>query len=241
MRVTVRRLVIDSECEPPAEGRRSPMRKWSLPLICAISALFLSSSPSKAQSVFAKDGNVFLKSRSGQTKQLTTSGRDYQPCLSPDRRRILFVRHTPGKTVPTPLGDAEATELWLVDSDGKAPELVVTGREDEDPKKSLADFSSSQFSPDGRRIFFMSVGWVTSGAVHVVDIQTKRESFVSPGNTLEIIQKGRYRGYLIVQEHKYFFGSKVGSYDHYWLLTADGREVRDIGEERSYRNFKKRV
>jgi len=173
--------------------------------------------------------------------QLTTLGRDYQASLSPDRRRIAFVRRTSGKTVQTPLGDTEATELWLVDSEGGHLELLVSGKQGDDPKTILADFSSPQFSPDGRRIYFMSTGWVTSGAVHVVDIQSKRESFVSPGNTLEVIQKGKYRGYLIVQEHKYFFGAKVGSYDHYWLLTPNGKEIRHIGEERNYRNFKKRV
>ena len=217
------------------------MRKWLLVPICSILALAFSSASSKAQSVYAKDGNVFIKNRSGQTEQLTTLGRDSQPSLSPDRRRITFVRSTPGKTVQTSLGDTGATELWLVDSDGKRPELLVSGKEDGDPKKSLADFSSPQFSPDGRKIYFMSVGWVTSGAVHVVDIQSKIESFVSPGNTLDVIQKGKYRGYLIVQEHKYFSRGKVGSYDHYWLLTPRGREIRHIGGERDYRNFKKHV
>jgi dipeptidyl aminopeptidase/acylaminoacyl peptidase len=217
------------------------MRKWSLLLICTILALSLSSSSSKAQSVFVKDGNVFLKNGSGQTKQLTTSGRDYQPGLSPDRRRIAFVRRTPGRTVQTPLSDTEATELWLVDSDGEHAELLVSGKEADEPKTILADFSSPQFSPDGQRIYFLSAGWVTSGAVHVVDIQSRTESFVSPGNTLEVIQKGKYRGYLIVQEHKYFVGAKVGSYDDYWLLTPSGTEIRHIGGERSYRNFKKRV
>jgi len=203
--------------------------------------LVLFSSPSKAQSVFVKDGNICLKNRSGQTKQLTTSGRDYRPILSSDRRRIAFLRRTPGKTVQTPLGNTEATELWLVDNDGEHLELLVSGKEGDDPKTILADFSWPQFSPDGQRIYFLSTGWVTSGAVHVVDIQSRRESFVSPGNTLEVIQKGRYRGYLIVQEHKYRVGAKVGSYDDYWLLTPTGTEIRHIGGERSYRNFKRNV
>ena len=215
------------------------MRKWSLLPICSILTLAFSSAPSKAQSVFAKDGNVFIRHSPGQTKQLTTLGCDSQPSLSPDRTRVAFVRRTPGKTVQTSLSDTEATELWVVNSDGKQPELLVSGKEDEDPKRSLADFSSPQFSPDGRRIYFMSVGWVTSGAVHVVDIQSKRESFVSPGNTLDVIQKGKYRGYLIAQKHKYFFGAKVGSYDHYWLLTPNGKEIRRIGGERNYWNFKR--
>jgi len=215
------------------------MLKWPVLLIFSILVLGFSSAPSKAQSVFAKDGNVFIKSRPSQTKQLTTLGRDSQPSLSSDRRRIAFVRSTPGRTIQTSLGDTEATELWLVDIAGKYPELLVSGKEDPDPKKSLADFSSPQFSPDGRRIYFMSVGWVTSGAVHVVDIQSKRESFVSPGNTLDVIQKGKYRGYLIAQKHKYFFRAKVGSYDHYWLLTPNGKVIRRIGGERNYWNFKR--
>jgi len=128
-----------------------------------------------------------------------------------------------------------------VDSDGEHLELLVSGKEGSDPKRSLADFSSPQFSPDGQRIYFLSAGWVTSGAVHVVDIQSRRESFVSPGNTLEVIQKGKYRGYLIVQEHKYFVGAKVGSYDDYWLLTPKGREISHIGGAREYQNFKKAV
>src|SRR5437660_9310569 len=138
-----------------------PMRKWSLLPICSILALAFSSASSKAQSVFAKDGNVFIRHRPGQTKQLTTLGCDSQPSLSPDRTRVAFVRRTPGKTVQTSLSDTEATELWVVNSDGKQPELLVSGKEDEDPKRSLADFSSPQFSPDGRRIYFMSIGWVT--------------------------------------------------------------------------------
>src|SRR6266446_1086774 len=139
MRVTttVQRLVIDSDCERPANGKHFPMRKWSLLLLCSILALALYSAPSKAQSVFAKDGNVFITDGSGQTKQLTTLGRDSQPSLSPDRRRIAFVRSTPGKTVQTSLSDTEATELWLVDGHGEHVELLVSGKEDDDPKKSL--------------------------------------------------------------------------------------------------------
>ena len=58
---------------------------------------------------------------------------------------------------------------------------------------------------------------------------------------MEVIQKGNYRGYLIVQMHKYHFGKNLESYDDYWLLTAKGKEVRRIGGERNYRNFKKRI
>ena len=40
----------------------------------------------------AKDGNTLLRAGKGEAKQLTTSGRDSAPVLSPDRRWAVFVR-----------------------------------------------------------------------------------------------------------------------------------------------------
>jgi dipeptidyl aminopeptidase/acylaminoacyl peptidase len=223
------------------EDSFSLMRKSTLLLICLVISLAVFSAPAKAQSVLARDGNLFIKNKLGQTKKLTTSGRDSQPSLSPDGRRIAFVRGTPGQTVQTSLGKAEANELWLIDSDGEQPGRLVSAKEDNEPKNTLADLSSPQFSPDGHRVYFLSSAWVTSLAVHVVDIQSKVERFISPGSTIDVIQKGKYRGYLIVQMHKYFFGKRRGSYDHFWLLTPKGNEIRRIGAENSYRKFKRQM
>jgi dipeptidyl aminopeptidase/acylaminoacyl peptidase len=217
------------------------MVKWSRPLVCSLLVLVFWSMPSRAQSVLAKDGNVLVIDRFGRTRKLTTSGRDSQPSMSPNKTKIAFVRSTPGRTVLAALGDIDATELWLVDSDVKRSELLISGRQDDDPQKTLAGLSSPQFSPTGKKVYFLSEAWVTSLAVHVVDIQSKVESFISPGNTLAVIQHGKYRGYLIVQKHKYFSGVRGGSYDYYWLLTPNGKEVRGIGGENNYRKFRRYI
>lgn len=50
-----------------------------------------------AQSVKAKDGDIHFLSAAGETRQLTSSGLDSAPALSPDARIVAFIRATPGE------------------------------------------------------------------------------------------------------------------------------------------------
>ena len=64
--------------------------------------------------------------------------------------------------------------------------------------------------------------------MHVVDVATGREHYVIPGNSLEVVPRGAYAGYLMVEQHRYFMGA--GSYDWTWLFSPSGREIGPIGE-----------
>jgi hypothetical protein len=85
------------------------------------------------------------------------------------------------------------------------------------------------FALDGGSIYFISSAWATSGAIHLINIQTKKTRFVTPGNSVQLVPSGKYVGHLIVQKHKYFAGT--GSYDFYWLVSPKGQEVLLIGEQ----------
>ena len=98
----------------------------------------------------------------------------------------------------------------------------------------LANFAKPQFSTSVRYVFFLSDGWATSGAVHVVDTTNGKEHFVCPGLDLEVVAAGEYRDCLLVRQHRYFIGG--GSYDWFWLLRPDGKEVGPVGEDTE--NFK---
>jgi hypothetical protein len=142
---------------------------------------------------------------------------------SPDGR-VAFIRPTPGRLVSTSLGDAQATELWIADADGANARRLVVGAPADSVEHALAAFSSPRFSPDGRRVYFLSRAWVTSDAVHAVDVATGRERFVAPGNSLDVISRGPLAGCLIVGQHRYR-PNEGGSFDWSWILDADGREV----------------
>lgn len=182
-----------------------------------------------AQSVTVESGNVVYRaSAASAPRRLTALGLDSEPHLSPDGRRVAFVRATPGDSVETALGRQPATSLWTVGVDGSAPRMLVRGRASAEPEQTLAAFQSPRFSPDGQRIYFLSTAWVTSGGVHVVELTSGRERFVVPGNSLEVVPSGPYAGHLLVEQHRYFLTG--GSYDWTWLFAPDGKEVGPVGE-----------
>jgi dipeptidyl aminopeptidase/acylaminoacyl peptidase len=157
--------------------------------------------------------------------QRTTALRlpDTVPARAPDGR-VAFVRATPGRVISTALGDEQATELWIANADGTHARRLVTGRAADSVERTLAGFSSPHFSPDGRRLYFLSRAWVTSDAVHAVDVATGHEWFVAPGNTLAVIPRGPLAGCLLVTQHRYR-PNEGGSYDWTWVLGTNGQQL----------------
>jgi dipeptidyl aminopeptidase/acylaminoacyl peptidase len=189
--------------------------------LLAFAALLLATAPSAAQTVTADGGNVVLSRPGAAPVRLTTSGRDRDPALSPDGRRVAFVR---GGGTARP----DATELWIVDARGGGERRLLVERASDEPRENLAGFAAPRFAPDGREVYFLATAWATSSAVHAVELATGRERYVCPGNSLEVVPRGEYAGHLVVQQHRYFVGG--GSYDWYWLVTPKGEDVGPIGE-----------
>ena len=200
----------------------------------------LAAAPALGQSVTTRDGNLFYRaSADAAQRQLTRTGLDRDAVLSPDGRTIAFIRGTPGDSVAAGAGQKEATSLWTVGVDGGGARMHLSGRTAEAPGQVLAALQAPRFSPDGRRIYFLSAAWATSGAVHVLDLSTGSERFLVAGNSLDVVPSGEYAGFLVVSQHRYFLAG--GSYDWYWLFSAEGEEVDAIGEdERALDEFRGR-
>lgn len=201
--------------------------KRLLLVVCAAFAV-----PAFGQSVSVKDGNIQFTDKSGQTTALTSSGRDSGPVLAPDGKWVVFVRKVDGKKISTgSVDEVDPTELWQVRTDGKEATLLVKCRESEKLESVIAAFESLQFSTNGKLVYFVTPAWTTSGAVHVVDTTNRKERYLFPGNGLKVATAGEYKDCLLVQQHRYFVGG--GSYDWYWLLRPDGKEVGPVGEDTS--------
>lgn len=185
---------------------------------------------SKAPRVYS-EGNGIVLERDGAKRELTKSRQDADPVLSPDGRLVFFTRRAPGERDEQFCGGrSKADELRQVTIDGKDDKLVVSGRIG-DPESQLCDFTNKQFSADGRRLYFMSPGWATSGALHVFDLRTRDERYLLPANDFAVLSfcKNEHKDDLAVLSHRYFvFG---GSYDWYWLYDASGKkELGPLGE-----------
>lgn len=185
--------------------------------------------------VYSDAGNVIFE-RSGSKTKLTASEMDVDPVLAPGGAFVLYTRQGRGRSVrgydatqfctTTPRPD----ELRQVNVDGSGDRLLLTGRKG-DPEQQLCDFRSKQFSADGRRLYFLTPGWATSGALHVYDMRTSEERFVLAANDFLVLNfcANKFKDDLAVEQHRYFlFG---GSYDWYWLYDPTGKkELGPLGE-----------
>ncbi|HLW36205.1 MAG TPA: hypothetical protein VKS98_11150 [Chthoniobacterales bacterium] len=187
----------------------------------------------QAQKVSVQNGNVCI-AVAGETKTLTNSGHDSDPVLAPDGKWIVFIRTVPGRKISTGAGDAKETQLWQMRADGKDAACLVRSKASDKMETVLAGFSNPQFSTNGKLVYFLSQAWTTSGALHVVDTTNGKEHFFCPAEEFEIVRSGEYRDHLLVQQHRYFIGG--GSYDWFWLVKPDGKEVGPVGEDTE--NFK---
>jgi hypothetical protein len=178
-----------------------------------------------AQSVSVTAGNIVFHPLGGVERRITGGGLDSMPNLSFDGRWIVFVRRTPRDTVNTSLGWEERTELWVIRADGSNARRLLRGREGNAPESTLADFGNPLFSPDGRTVYFASRGWVTSDALHAVEVVTGRERFICGANTFELLTVGRYRGDLMVGQHRY---GTSGSFDGTWIVSPHGKILRQV-------------
>jgi dipeptidyl aminopeptidase/acylaminoacyl peptidase len=185
--------------------------------------------PAVAQTVSVKDGNIQFTDKAGKTTALTSSGKDSDPILAPDGKWVAFVRKIVGKKIATGSDEVDPTELWQVRVDGKEPALLLRCRESQKPESVIAAFETLQFSTNGKLLYFVSPAWATSGAVHVVDTTNRKERYLFAGNNLKVVPAGEYKDCLLVQQHRYFVGG--GSYDWFWLLRPDGKEVGPVGED----------
>lgn len=162
--------------------------------------------------IFLQDGDLFY--REGSTvRQLTIDAHNTDAVVSHDGKRVAYV-HTAG----------EDAEIWVSDANGKVPRCLVYSHADNDPKKNLAHFNTLMFSHDDRSLYFLSEAWVTSNAVHKIDLHTHKQNFITDGNDISIISKGKYAGYLVVNKHEYIQGG--GSVDRDWIVSPSGRKIR---------------
>jgi len=199
--------------------------------------------------VFIKHGNVYCLD--GKKKiQLTHSGKDRAPVLSPDCKKLVFIRETSKISYTSEDSGVDhpsnADQLWVVGVDGKNEKMLVENKRPNESKmnnekddnqitKELEkmideiDDNNIKFSPDGKKVYFISSAWVTSGALHVVNLDGSNEHFIASANNLErVVTKGKYKGDLVISQHRY---NDKGSYDWYYLFTPAGKEVKALGDD----------
>ena len=131
--------------------------------------------------------------------------------------------------VPVGNGDENgsgAQALVLYRGNGDVLRRLVTSRWNDDYSRNLAGLSNPMFSLDGGYLYFNTTdASPNSGYVHQFDLKMNVIRAVCPGWGLRVMRTGPYRGYLIVQTHRYYDPPRLGSYNPVYLVHPSGKKV----------------
>jgi hypothetical protein len=117
-----------------------------------------------------------------------------------------------------------AAALWLTDVGTGASRQLYRGRSSTDPKQDRSSLANPDFSLDGGYVYVEADAYATSPAVHQVSVRTGAIRYVTDGGLYGILRDGPWRGYLLVQQHRYRRNGD-GSFDPYVVVRPDGRQI----------------
>ena len=202
--------------------------------LLSVGLLFLSPAFPATQSVriFVKNGNIYYLQSGKYYKQITNAARDHDPVLSSDGKMIAFIRK--GKKIAPKecrqlanIDDKFGDEIWLYSFKSKKEKLLVENNFSCDkPEEEIVDPSSLKFSPDNKTIYFLTSAWVTSSALHKVNIDGTHQQYLMPANLFYVVLSGRHRGDLIVQQHHYL--ANAGSVEESSFFSPQGRALASL-------------
>jgi len=137
------------------------IRIW---VVCALLASFLlpfaqAESGDSNGMAYEEGGNIFIK-LDGNATQLTDTGKDTAPVLSPDGRWIAFNREIEGKVKECEgqeIWTCASDQLWIIDLESKSERMLLEPRvEAPEHHDVIENFHDKTFSPDSKTIFASS-------------------------------------------------------------------------------------
>lgn len=183
-------------------------------------ALLLCAFSSPGPTVAIAGGNIIL-SENGESWTLTSDGAALEAAVAPNGQSVAYTRREAGPLIE---GEDAPTSLRIVERATRQSRLLLASTPDDEVTRNLRTFGNPTFSLDGGYVYILSQAWVTSGAVHQVNVRTGAHRFVVDANDLAVIRNGRYAGYLLVNRHMYHGAPDYGAYDPWYVVRPDGKE-----------------
>ena len=171
------------------------------------------------------EGQLLYYNGEGRPTRLSATGKFKQAALAPDYRTVAFIEVL---VEGTPAYDDTRTQLWIADGPTGKARILFKPRPADDRKANMAALWNPVFSLNGGFVYDESEAWVTSAAIHQINVKTGAEKYVVDGSIHALVRTGPYRGYLLVQRHLYPKNPEEGAYDEVHLIRPDGKFILAI-------------
>ena len=184
-----------------------------------------------ADQVSSESGNIYLTTVGGVRVQLTHSGSDETPAISPDGRSIAFLR---ALVPPSEIGDFGAYALFIVDIQTRREVLLYRPAE-LNPSAYAWVMSAGgplAFSPDSELVYFTRSEAPTSSQVDSISRRGGPLRVVAEGTGGEyrLINEGRYSGCLLITLRT-LRESGEGFVYPWVLIDRQGHELRRFPDD----------
>ena len=188
--------------------------------------IFFSFSIAFGGTVNVQKGNIVYV-ENGKSKQLTESGRDKNPILSPKQDWIYFIRQG---QVNQEQVKKSGDEIWRVKIDGSS--LAKLHKEIELENNNGGAIDEIHISPDGLRIYFQASKFSTGSSLEVMNSDGTNLQYLGPAEVMKIILEGKYAGYILASQGR--VEKDKGRFWQFYLFTPNLEyEITVLGEDPS--------
>ena len=131
------------------------------------------------------------------------------------------------------VNNASKGELWMVNLENEKENLLAkdelsSSAEMAESSPDIPSVSQAVFSNDNKILYFIDeFAHVTSGNLYSINLIDKKMKLVCGSNYLDIFKSGKYKDYLITNQHRYYDGG--GSYNDFYITDPNtGKDVKTI-------------
>lgn len=171
--------------------------------------------------------DLYAQVGSSETRPKYSYSNDSEAVYSQDNKYEAFIR-----TYYSVANSVLFNELWVLHVQSNDKQLVASSLALPSPyvgELIQTGQNGPLFAADDSRLYFITGHWVTSGAILYYDTTDKQIKFLSAGDGLGMVTKGKYSGSIITSIHKYYPAPQLGSYDDFYILDTNGKELADVG------------
>jgi hypothetical protein len=167
--------------------------------------------------VLESRNNIFVRTN-GETRQLTSSHRDFDPSITADGVRVVFARSTDRALYPDGVADTPPSDIEAINLESKSESVLFSGtivighipyHEYGFPQIDIA-----------HNDLYLEVG---DRAVFAVNLTDRHTRFVTDAERFSLIPIGPNAGNLIVLQRRWNVDSFI---NEFWVYSPRGMRLR---------------